>query len=166
VEYIRYKIFSFCQLGRYSAKLEKCVGDKKLRPGDVSIENWQIGKTAELDISVKNCTTTRVLAQASQKRGFAAATKEEEKKKKYDQICAQSNALFYPIIVENHGCWGQLAIPVLKQLAKAMSIHQDLSTSVAVNTIFQDLSLILQKSNARMIMTHPNCLGEFFDARI
>src|SRR5689334_4705331 len=68
-------------------------------------------------------------------KGYAAKTKEDEKRKKYNQICNEVNSLFFPIVVETHGCWGQEAIPILKRIANGISIYQNIPRSIAINNM-------------------------------
>ena len=75
------------------------------------------------------------------------------KEAKYCHLISQEDLIFKPIIVETYGAWNSHANDFFKYLARNL-VQRDFNSeySFVLNSLYQSASVILQKSNGRMIL--------------
>jgi hypothetical protein len=88
----------------------------------------------------------------------AAATERETTKiRKYAELNAINpapiNYQFYPLVVESFGSWSDAACKIIVRITKSQATTViGLAGHIAVERLFQRLSVTLQKFNASMIL--------------
>ena len=126
------------------------------RPADIFVPRWDLGGSAALDFAVTSGLRTDVLEQTANQGGLSCLTAYEELKRSYqntNQLCANNNITFVPMIIEAHsGGWGPAATKVWLRLSRAISLISGESTAVEVLRAKQTLGLTLQRETARAIL--------------
>jgi len=137
------------------------IGNSKERPGDVHVDNWENGRSAEFDFAVVSPTLQRNLVESSIEAGITASKYEDFKRRRYEAKCNEASSDFIPMIVETHGAWGPTAIPIISKIADLIASRKLISRNIVRQQTFQKLSITLQRKNARCILSR--CSPQLFD---
>lgn len=151
---LRDEIACTCRRAALSAVKEQqhLISGSRARPGDVTIANWQHGRTCAFDVTVWSCVLdTHVRAGAAQRRGYTAQQAELHKDSRALQTCLDAGLDFTPLAVEVFGGWGQAALKTFNTLAGMLSQRTGRSKSEEVTYLYQRLSICLMRDNVRMI---------------
>jgi hypothetical protein len=92
-----------------------------------------------------------------QEQDNAAATEREKTKiRKYAELNAINpapiNYQFWPVVAESFGSWSEAAFKITVRIAKSQATVIGLAGHIAVERLFQRLSVTLQKFNPSMIL--------------
>ena len=81
-------------------------------PADLLLTNWTTGKckTAAFDISVTSPLSTHTPMEAGVSAGSAALTTEGRKHRANDAKCKELGWLYFPLVAETYGAWGNEAV--------------------------------------------------------
>jgi len=149
-----------CQSAGLQPQWEKAgiLGDvdgTACRPADILLPDWSRGKDACLDIAITNPLQAKYINNTAKQGGSAAAHYAEKvKKKKYASKVEAAGKVFIPVIVEATGGWGSEAVDIIKRVALSKLRRSDQSSpSTIINQMVQRLGTVLQRYNARMILT-------------
>ena len=123
------------------------------RPGDVYHPNFQFGRPAYIDLTIRNTVQLKFVANSANSAGSAAAAGKLEKGIKYEEAVADSGALFFPLAVETYGCWTPASLDTIKTIASKVVTATSISFTQAYFNLMQQLSVNLWKFNARMIQS-------------
>ena len=125
--------------------------DEKI-PGDIFIPNWATGRDLWVDLSVVSTLCPSHVKMSAREAGSEAAKRVDEKNKKYAEL--RNVASFTPVVVETLGYWDKTAIYFFKELAQR-NFSNDLMElpKSSLSRLMNNLSVTLQKFNARMLAT-------------
>eukprot|EP00731_Ephydatia_muelleri_P009253 Em0004g1591a len=125
-----------------------------VRPADILVPNWMIGKPAAFDLTVVSQlnSTTLQLNEAGARSGSAAGKAEVRKHNANDAKCTELGWVFIPLVVETYGCWGVEAQGSISRLAARLALQLQCSKSKAITSIYQRLNLTLVHCNARALL--------------
>ena len=125
------------------------------RPADVYIPRWHGGIPAALDLAITSGLRTDALRNSALDGASHAKAYAERKKSFLDtgRLCAEQGLTFVPMVLEAHGGgWGTEARRVLSTLAKKTAAITGEVPSVVSERHAQQLSVLLQKENARAVL--------------
>jgi hypothetical protein len=102
---------------------------------------------------------------ASKQDNAAATEKETTKIRKYAELnainLAPINYQFFPLVVESSGSCSEAACKKIVRIAKSQATVIGIAVHIAVERLFQRISVTLQKFNASMILKRsPKVYGE------
>jgi hypothetical protein len=126
-----------------------------LKPADWGIPNYKPGFFMAYDVAVTDPTQSAFVKNSAITAGYAAEKYAVLKESKYaDALSKDDSILFTPIIAETYGGWNKRAYDFFDMLASWLA-PRDLSCSKPLisSRLFQRASVILQRGNARMIMS-------------
>ena len=119
-------------------------------PADVLVNNWHLGKPAAFDLTVTSPLNPITLGVRC---GSSALFAEARKHNANDSKCAELGWVCIPLAVESYGCWGTEAQQSFSRLAARLAIQMGCSKSQATTTVYQRLSLLLVRANARALLS-------------
>jgi len=120
------------------------------RPGDVYIPQFIDGKPAALDIAV----TCPVQSKYASGRCVAAEDYAlNVKHRSYDPGFVGTGEDFLPVVVDTFGLWGSEALLTINELITRGCRRLEIPFGVYGPQTWQKLSISLQRSNARMILS-------------
>jgi hypothetical protein len=151
------ELYRTCQSALFNPRLEeRNLMHGNERPGDLFIENWAHGRPAAFDVSVIHPAAYSYFRNASKQDNAAATERETTKIRKYAELNAINpapiNYQFCPLVVESFGSWSDAACKIIVRIAKSQATVIGLAGHIAVERLFQRLSVTLQKFNASMIL--------------
>ena len=93
-----------------------CDSDSNSRPGDIYHPDFQQGKPAYFDESVRNSLQPRFINDTAYQGGVAATAGEIEEDERHQDWVESNGCLFYPLqlVVESLGIWLSLSLETLK----------------------------------------------------
>ena len=124
-----------------------------IRPADLLLTNWTIGKTAAFDISVTSPLNTLTLMEARVSAGSTALATECRKHRANDAKCKELGWLCVPLVAETYGAWGNEAVEAFSQLASRLATLTCRPKSTVLRDIYGRLNLHLVRANATAILT-------------
>jgi len=125
-----------------------------LRPGDVFHPDFQHGRSAYFDISVRSTTQPAYISSSTSCAGVAAAAGELAKDEKHLAAVEKAGAEFIPLVVETFGVWTPFALRTLNIIANRSTPRSGVPPRLARKNLLQQLSVVLWTYNARMILRH------------
>jgi hypothetical protein len=123
------------------------------RPADVYIPQLFGGKAAALDIAVTCPLQDKYL---NSELDPADHYSNSVKHAKYDEGFIGLDIDFIPVVLDTFGGFGSEALRALKEIIRRGSARLNLPMSTYKSQCWQRLSLSLQRSNIRMILTRVN----------
>jgi hypothetical protein len=149
---LRDNLSSLCSIAGLNPKKEQgaSFGDLS-RPADLLIDNWTLGKSAAIDLTVVSPLVIDNVkaAGAIDVISRAAALKHEEN----DAKCAENGWTCVPLAVDCYGQWCEEAHSFFAQLATSLSVRTSVSFSNASNLIYNTLGLVLARRNAYALLS-------------
>jgi hypothetical protein len=142
---IRDEFFGLCREACLAPRREVMIADGS-RPGDVYLPSWEGASPLMVDFAVVN-----PLADYNRDIDTPAVAYEAVKRARYQGILGPTP--FAPLIVETFGTWGTSTPPVIARLATFLSATHDVTTAAAESLIYSRLSLVLQRMNARAVLS-------------
>jgi len=124
------------------------------RPDDVYHPDFQFGRPAYFDMSVRSTTQPSHISSSSCCAGVAAAAGEVAKDLKHQAVVEEVGCDFIPLVVETFGVWSPLALRTLRTIADRTTARSGVSTKLARKHLLQQLSVSLWTNNARMILRY------------
>lgn len=143
---------NFCRAAYLAPRREVSV-EGHSRPADVWVPVWEAGKPLAMDFAVTHCLqqSYSTIADFAPAGSCAAAYARSHKHGSY-AVCARQGVQFAPMVAEVYGAWDPAALPVLYRIASLYALHQGVSESQARKSLFQRLSVCLQRQNVRMVL--------------
>ena len=138
---------------------QRCGGDHLDRPGDVYHPNFERGRPAFFDVSVRHTLRPDLISRAAEQPGVAALLGEKEKDDRHAEEVERAGGLFFPLVVETFGVWAPASLVVVKDVARRTTTHGGLSCSVAWSNLLQQLSVCLWSYNARLLRSRLSLEG-------
>ena len=136
-----------------NAVREQHCGEGNSRPGDVYHPDFQQGKPAYFDISVRSSLQPQYLNRAAHQAGAAGEAGEAEKDTRHAQQVEEAGGLFFPLVVESLGLWTPSSLRVIKQIASKASSLGHIPRAQAISHLLQQLSMRLWSYNAKLILS-------------
>jgi len=122
-----------------------------LRLGDVFHPDFQHGRSAYFDISVRSTTQPAYISSSASCAGVAAAAGELAK---HLAAVEKAGADFIPLVVETFGVWIPFALRILNIIANRSTPRSGVPPRLARKNLLQQLCIVLWTYNARMILRH------------
>jgi len=144
-------------------KEQRASSENQSRPGDVYHPNFQYGRPAFFDISVRSTTQPSYISSASTCAGVAAAAGELAKDLRHQVAVEETGCDFIPLVVETFGVWSPFALRTLRTIAERTTARSGASAKLARTHLLQQLSVSLWTNNARMILRYWALQGEDSD---
>ena len=127
----------------------------KQKPADIFVSDWSEGKGACFDVAVTCPLQIKYINRAANEQLYAAEDYAENVKiPKYSQACAAKNLLCIPLVFESFGGMTKNTEETLLRTAR-FYCHR-LSISIGITQLFQRISIVLHRHNARMILSRRN----------
>ena len=105
-----------------------------------------------VDVVLSSTTRGDVVARNAESAGTAAALAAERKLRLMGEQCAREGFVLVPFSVESMGVLTPTAINLVTQLARARGIRRGIETNRSINNAFKTLSVIIQRSNAQILI--------------
>jgi len=155
---LRNFFFKECQKALVSPVLEptNILRNCGLRPADWGIPDFLPGKFMAYDVAVTDPTQDAFVKSGAITRGYAAETYALNSKiaKYADSLSKDNSVLLSPIIVETYGCWNSCASDFFQDLSSWLAARDPNSSGPLICArLYQKASVIIQRSNARMILS-------------
>ena len=134
--------------------LLKSSSNESLRPANIYIPCLKVGQQAALDFAVTSGLRNDRVMQAAGNNRYATEEYAQHKRMtlNMDRLCMSNDIKFIPMIVEGSGgAWGLDAEDVFKVIIKSTASLGGETVSIIANQLYQALSVILHKANARAI---------------
>ena len=117
---------------------QRCQGDHQDRPGDIFHPDFQDGRPAYFDVTVRNTLQPAFLAEGAIRPGVAAEAGEAAKDLHHAAAVEQAGGVFLPLAVESFGVWTPHSLETLKKIATRFfspfpwkhSMYNDLSQTL------------------------------------
>jgi len=135
-------------------KEQRISGDDQSRPGDVYHPDFQHGRPAYFDLSVRSTTQALHISSSSSCAGVAATAGELAKDQRHRDTVEEAGCEFIPLVVETFGVWSPFALKSINIIADRTTARSGSSTRSARKNLLQQLSVSLWTSNARMILRY------------
>ena len=103
--------------------------ERRTRPADVLVPNWNLGKPAAFDLTVASLLKQSILTEACVTVGSSAQVSEQRKHASNDIKCSELGWSCIPLAVETYGCWGAEARLHLSRLASRLAARLNCSKS-------------------------------------
>jgi hypothetical protein len=125
-----------------------------LKPADFGIPDYRPGKYMAYDVAVTDPTQKAFVNYSSSISGYGAFTYAQKKVEKYSEALAQDDSVeLTPLIAETYGGWNKEAHSFFSMLSSWLSPRVSYkSKDIILKDIYQRLSVILQRGNARMLL--------------
>ena len=91
------------------------------------ILNMQVDPPIMVDVSVTDPCSASHIKPASSKSLASASLREKEKEKEYSKVVKENHGIFYPLILEKYGGFGNKLTRFLKMLQTDATDHHELS---------------------------------------
>jgi hypothetical protein len=117
--------------------------------------NFRPGRFMAFDVAVTDPTQQAYVVGASSTKSFAAESYAVNVKlAKYSNALADSSLMLTPIVAETFGAWNKASYDFIADLSRWLAARDPSSSLSAIRSkLFQRLSVILQRANARMLMS-------------
>jgi hypothetical protein len=149
---LRDALHALCSIAGLNPKKEQgsFSGDQS-RPADLLVADWSLGKPAAFDLTVVSPLVLENIIGAGDVDVVvkAAAKKHTEN----DPKCALLGWVCVPLAVDSYGQWGEEAHLTFSQIASHIQVKSSVSLSVATNSIYNTLGIVLARRNARAILS-------------
>ena len=116
--------------------------ERRTRPADVLVPNWDLGKPAAFDLTVASPLNQSILNEACVTAGSSARVSEQRKHASNDVKCSELGWSCISLAVETYGCWGAEACLHLSRLASRLEARLNCSKSHATSTLYGRLNFI------------------------
>ncbi|KAL5487232.1 hypothetical protein EMCRGX_G019809 [Ephydatia muelleri] len=126
--------------------------ERRTRPADVLVPNWDLGKPAAFDLTVASPLNQSILNEACVTAGSSARISEQRKHASNDVKCSELGWSCIPLAVETYGCWGAEARLHFSRFASRLAARLNCSKSHATSTLYGRLNLVLVRANARALL--------------
>ena len=134
---------------------EQCVSyEDNSRPGDVYHPDFQYGRQAYFDVSVRSTTQPSHIFFSSSCAGVASAAVELAKDQRHQDAVEEVECDFVPLVVETFGVWSPFALQTLRTIAECTTARSGASTKQARKHLLQQLSVSLWMNKARMMLRY------------
>ncbi|KAL5508829.1 hypothetical protein EMCRGX_G004082 [Ephydatia muelleri] len=133
--------------------------ERRTRPADVLVPNWDLGKPAAFDLTVASPLNQSILNEACATAGSSPRVSEQRKHASNDVKCSELGWSCIPLAVETYGCWGAEARLHLSRLASRLAARLNCSKSHATSTLYGRLNLVLVRANARALLSRAYGVG-------
>ena len=160
---LRNTFFESCRQAGVGGQMEVGSGlghdERRTRPADVLVPNWDLGKPAAFDLTVASPLNQSILNEACVTAGSSAWVSEQRKHASNDIKCSELGWSCIPLAVETYGCWGAEARLHLSRLASRLAARLNCSKSHATSTLYGRLNLVLVRENARALLSRAYGVG-------
>ena len=160
---LRNTFFESCRQAGVGRQMEAGSGlghdERRTRPADVLVPNWDLGKPAAFDLTVASPLNQSILNEACVTAGSFAWVSEQRKHASNDVKCSELDWSCIPLAVETYGCWGAEARLHLSCLASHLAARLNCSKSHATSTLYGRLNLVLVRANARALLSRAYGVG-------
>ena len=154
---LRNTFFESCRQAGVGGQMEVGSGlghdERRTRPADVLVPNWDLGKPAAFDLTVASPLNQSILNEVCVTAGSSARVSEQRKHASNDVKCSELGWSCIPLAVETYGCWGAEARLYLSHLASCLAARLNCSKSHATSTLYGRLNLVLVRANARALLS-------------
>ena len=125
------------------------------RPADWGIPDYRPGRFMAFDVAVTDPTQQAYVVGASATKSFAAESYAVNVKlAKYSNALSDSSLMLTPIVAETFGAWSKASYDFISDLSRWLAARDPSSSLSAIRSkLFQRVSVILQRANARMLMS-------------
>ena len=130
---------------------QRCQGDHLDRPGDIFHPDFQDGRPAYFDVTVRNTLQPAFLAEGAIRPGVAAEAGEAAKDLHHAAAVEQAGGVFLPLAVESFGVWTPHSLATLQRIAAHTTTASGLTAGRAQQNLLQQLSVRLWQFNARLL---------------
>jgi len=131
------------------------VRNSEMRPADFGIPDYRPGIMMAYDVAVTDPSQSSFVSKSSFIPGHAAESYCDLKSNKYSDALDRDVTLnLTPLIVESFGRWSLSSLTFFRSLSSWLAARNP-SSSVPIikSRLFQKASIILQRSNAKMILS-------------
>ena len=129
----------------------------KRKPADIFVSDWAEGKGACFDVAVTCPLQRKYIRQAAETQLYAAEDYAEHVKiPKYSEACAAQNLLCIPLVFESFGGMTKNTEETLLRTARSYCHRLSIENSIGIPQMFQRISVVLHRHNARMILSRRN----------
>ena len=135
-------------------KEQRASYDDGLCPGDVFHPDFQHGRPAYFNVSIRCTTQPAFISSCASCAGVAAAAGEVAKDKKHLAAVEKVGSDFIPLVVETFGVWTPFALKTLQNIADRTTPRSGVPRKVARKNLLQQLSVQLWSNNAKMILRY------------
>ena len=128
------------------------------RPGDLLLPAFtdrghgQGYQDTLVDVVLSSTTRGDVVTKNAESPGKAAAMAHDRKLRLMGEQCAREGFVLVPFSVESTGVFTATAINMVTKLARARGIRRGIECNKSINNAFKSLSVIIQRSNAQMMI--------------
>jgi len=135
----------------FSAQVEQgSSAHNRERPADILVSPWTLGKPVAFDVTV---VSPHVDDNMSGAGNIDVVTRAEERKLAANTAkCAELGWTCVPLAVDTFGQWGEQAHQSFGTIATHLAVVLKVSLTVAINSIYNTLGLVLARQNARAIL--------------
>ena len=150
-----YTLYHIINSAGLSPSLETAnlIPGKIRRPGDVSVTNWSLGKSAAIDVSITSPLQNTTILCAAIEAGFAAGEREKSKDENNLNNCHDEGIIFLPFVAEKFGTWGQIAKDIISYISKRWAYKHMENRDKSLNWIYPKLSVAMHRGNANRIIS-------------
>ncbi len=154
---VRNFLFNECKAALVAPILEppNLIRNSELRPADFGIPDYRPGQFMAYDVAITDPTQDAYVSIASVSASSCAESYASNVKipKYSDALDSDDSLLFTPLICESYGAWNSAALGFFNELSSWLSARNPCSSfSVIRSRLFQKVSSIIQRANARMIL--------------
>jgi len=128
------------------------IPDSGMKPADVFYHHLIGGRDVAVDVTVGNSLNQATLARAAKTAGIVARAKEMSKNNKYRNLVERNRFTFVPVGIESYGALGSGCYQIIDALATRIGRSRDLDVGFVKKRLFQELSIVLQRNNARAVL--------------
>jgi hypothetical protein len=129
--------------------------DLLMRPADVLLPRWTRGRATALDIGVVFPLQDRTVVAAARPGSgglVAIGDMEHSKYLKNQGLCNSNEIAYHPVVCDTLGAWSPAALALFRALASKVAARSLRPVSVEAAEFQQQLSVTLQRANARAIL--------------
>ena len=139
---------------------QRCQGDHQDRPGDIFHPDFQYGRPAYFDITVRNTLQPAFLAEGAIRPGVAAEAGEAAKDLHHAAAVEQAGRVFLLLAVESFDVWTPHSIETLKRIAARTTTSGGLTANRALLNLLQQLSVGLWQFNSSLLRSRLQVLDD------
>jgi hypothetical protein len=149
---LRDALHALCSIAGLNPKKEQgsFSGDQS-RPADLLVADWSLGKPAAFDLTIVSPLVLENIEVAGDLDVVVRAA--DKKHKENDPKCALLGWVCVPLAVDSYGQWCEEAHSAFSQIASHIQVKSSVSLSVATNSIYNTLGIVLARRNARAILS-------------
>jgi hypothetical protein len=161
---LRNFFFKECQKALVAPVLEptNLVRNCGERPADWGIPDFRPGRFMAFDVAITDPTQQAYVVGASSTKSFAADSYAVNvKMAKYSHALSTDPSLMLtPIVAETFGAWNKASYDFIADLSRWLAARDPSSSLSAIRSkLFQRVSVILQRANARMLMSRISTIS-------